>query len=142
MRHLHATNGPGRPSGGPGTLAGMTDVLTAQQRATLGVRIDDLRRRAVARLEALEREHAAIVSGSEDAVRDDEHDPEGATIAFERAQVAALRDAAAAAVAALDRTAQQLEAAGFGRCERCGDPIAYERLLARPTASRCTACAS
>jgi DnaK suppressor protein len=120
----------------------MPHHLTPAQRSELAVRIGELRRRAEARLAALEREHAAIVTGSADAVRDDEHDPEGATIAFERAQVAALRDAAAASVLELARVATKLDALGFGTCERCSLPIAYERLLARPTATRCTRCAA
>ena len=48
------------------------------------------------RLSALEGEHRAVVDASRDSNADDEHDPEGATIAFERAQVDALvRDAVA-----------------------------------------------
>jgi hypothetical protein len=64
----------------------MSGHLTTDQRAELSRRIAELRRRATSRLAALERDHDAIVTGSADAVRDDEHDPEGATIAFERAQ--------------------------------------------------------
>ena len=63
---------------------------TARDRL-LAVRAD-----AVARLRALRAEVAGIVEASRDSNADDEHDPDGATIAFERAQVDALaRDAAA-----------------------------------------------
>jgi DnaK suppressor protein len=119
----------------------MSGHLTTDQRAELSRRIAELRRRATSRLAALERDHDAIVTGSADAVRDDEHDPEGATIAFERAQVATLRGDAETSLRELDRSERRLEEPGFGTCERCALPIAYERLLARPTATRCTACA-
>ncbi|MDX6276511.1 MAG: DnaK suppressor protein, partial [Nocardioidaceae bacterium] len=42
------------------------------------------------RLAQLRLDHAAIVAASTNSNADDEHDPEGSTIAFERAQVGAL----------------------------------------------------
>ncbi len=41
-------------------------------------------------LAALHRQHEEVVAASRDSNADDEHDPEGATIAFERQQVVAL----------------------------------------------------
>lgn len=81
------------------------------------------------------------MTSSADAVRDDEHDPEGPTIAYERAQVAARLDAARAEMAELRRAAQRLDEADAGACAGCGQPIAYERLLARPAATTCVGCA-
>lgn len=49
-----------------------------------------------------------------------------------------LRDALAEVDAAIDR----LEKGTYGRCERCGEPIAAARLEAKPAARRCIACAS
>lgn len=49
-----------------------------------------------------------------------------------------LRDALAEVEAAIDR----LEKGTYGRCERCGQPIAPARLEAKPAARRCIACAS
>ena len=46
--------------------------------------------RALARLASLEREFGGIVAAARDVGTDDEHDPEGATLAFERQHVAAL----------------------------------------------------
>ena len=92
-------------------------------------------------LRALGRAHEEIVAASRDSNADDEHDPEGATIAFERQQVVAL-------VEQLERTRTDIEraialhAAGrYGSCERCGDPIGDARLQARPTARTCIGCA-
>jgi DnaK suppressor protein len=117
------------------------DHLTDHQRAELRAAVADGRARAQARADALLRDFEEIVTASADAVRDDEHDPEGATIAFERAQVAALLADATAQLRALDAAEDRLDHPDLGRCERCDGPIAFERLLARPTASRCVACA-
>ena len=96
---------------------------------------------AVARLEGAGRERAAIVEAARDAAADDEHDPEGATIAYERAQVTALEQAAAGRLAEVDAALARLAAGSYGRCERCGQPIPAGRLAARPTARRCAGCA-
>lgn len=94
------------------------------------------------RLEGLEREFAGIIDSSASANADDEHDPEGATIAFERQHLAALIDQARDHLAAIDAARQRVEDGTYGRCEVCGQPIAPERLAARPTATRCVACTS
>ncbi|WP_409331548.1 TraR/DksA family transcriptional regulator [Trujillonella humicola] len=96
---------------------------------------------ALASIAALTGEFDAVVAASRASNADDEHDPEGATIAFERQQVAALLAAArrrlADAEAALARHAE----GRYGVCEGCGGPIAAERLAARPTARTCITCA-
>ncbi|MHB1433462.1 MAG: TraR/DksA family transcriptional regulator [Streptosporangiaceae bacterium] len=96
------------------------------------------------RLAALEREFAAIVESvaAGQAGGDDEHDPEGSTIAFERQHVAALIDQARAHLGAVDAALGRLDDGSYGRCERCGQPIGAERLAARPTAIRCVRCAA
>jgi len=91
-------------------------------------------------LSALERQHEEVVAASRDSNADDEHDPEGATIAFERQQVVAL-------TGQLRRSREDLlhaleQGDGYGTCERCGGAIGAERLEARPTARTCIACAS
>jgi DnaK suppressor protein len=93
------------------------------------------------RLAGLEREFAGIVEAADSANTDDEHDPEGATIAFERQHVAALIGQARDQLAAIDEALRRLDEGGYGQCERCGQPIAPERLAARPTATRCVSCA-
>lgn len=97
---------------------------------------------AVARLGALRAEVAGIVEASRDSNADDEHDPDGATIAFERAQVDALARDAAARVEEVDAALARLDAGTYGVCEACGKPIADGRLEARPTARTCVACAT
>ncbi len=99
-------------------------------------------RENAAAVAALQRQYDQIVAASESSNADDEHDPEGATIAFERAQTGALlaqaRRTGADLVAALERVA----AGTYGWCERCGAPIGAERLQARPDARTCIGCAA
>jgi DnaK suppressor protein len=95
-----------------------------------------------ARADALVADLAGIIAASASVATDDEHDPEGATIAFERAQVAALLDEARDRLLDLDRALDRLAAGAYGVCERCGGPIGEERLAARPAATTCVRCAS
>jgi DnaK suppressor protein len=83
-----------------------------------------------------------IIAAAASGATDDEHDPEGATIAYERQHVASLLSDAQARLRELDHALAQLAAGSYGKCESCGEPIATERLAARPTASTCIACAS
>lgn len=72
---------------------------------------------------------------------DDEHDPEGSTIAFERATVSSLARDAENELRELDEAAQRIAAGTYGTCERCSAPIADARLDALPAARRCIGCA-
>jgi RNA polymerase-binding transcription factor DksA len=96
---------------------------------------------ALAQLAALIREYDAMVAASEASNADDEHDPEGATIGFERAQLAATIEMTRGRIADLDRALAQLAAGAYGRCESCGGDIGAERLAARPSARTCITCA-
>jgi DnaK suppressor protein len=92
-------------------------------------------------IEALTREFDSVVAASRSSNADDEHDPEGATIAFERQQVVALLDAARRRLADAEAALERRETGGYGVCEVCGRPIPAERLAARPSARSCVACA-
>jgi len=96
---------------------------------------------ALAQIEALTSQFDEIVAASRSSNADDEHDPEGATIAFERQQVAALLEQARRRLADVDAAVAAVEGGTYGRCETCGRPIAPERLSARPTARTCIDCA-
>jgi RNA polymerase-binding transcription factor DksA len=98
------------------------------------------RERALARLAALEREFGGIVATARGASTDDEHDPEGATLAYERQHVAALADAARADLGEIEAALDRLAAGGYGICETCGASISRERLAARPAARTCVGC--
>lgn len=109
---------------------------------------DEARRRlaaereaAVARLRGLAATRDDVVAASAGANSDDEHDPEGATIGYERAQVSALVARARRHLAEVDAALERVAAGTYGRCERCGAAIAPGRLAARPTARTCIDCA-
>ena len=97
---------------------------------------------ADAQVRALTRTFEDIVAAAEDVSTDDEHDPEGHTIAWERQQVAALLLAARDRVADLDAALRRIEEGTYGRCISCGGDIAPERLAALPAAVRCVTCAA
>jgi RNA polymerase-binding transcription factor DksA len=96
---------------------------------------------ALAQIAALTREFDDVVAASRSSNADDEHDPEGATIAFERQQVAALLAQARQRLADVEAAVRAVEGGVYGLCETCGRPIGAERLAARPAARTCIDCA-
>ncbi|MFD6184820.1 TraR/DksA family transcriptional regulator [Streptomyces goshikiensis] len=93
------------------------------------------------RTSALGRDFDGIVAANALVAVDDEHDPEGASTAFERAHVASLLARAREHLEELDRALERLERGEYGRCEGCGGTIAPERLEIRPAATTCIRCA-
>jgi DnaK suppressor protein len=117
----------------------MTEREAGGGRSAARGRLAAEREGAEARLRALTRDFDGIVGS---AAGDDEHDPEGATNAFERQHVAALIDQARRQLADIDAALGRLGEASYGTCERCGQPIGEERLRARPAARTCITCAA
>ena len=76
----------------------------------------------------LRREFAEVVEASQANIADDEHDPEGSTIAYERTQIGALIEQAEQHLAEIDAALQRIADGTYGRCEVCGRPIPVERL--------------
>lgn len=113
-------------------------VTTAQRRDSLRTE----RRRVQRELDALGRDFDSIVSEAEGNPPDDEHDPSGATIGFERAQVTALIAMLEQRRTDIDAALERVDAGTYGRCERCGAAISGERLDAQPTATTCITCAA
>lgn len=106
------------------------DALRTEHAATL------------ARLARLREEHAAFVAASRDSNADDEHDPEGATIAFERAQVETLLREGEERLRDIDAALARVARGAYGVCAVCGRPIDPARLAVRPSATTCVPCAS
>lgn len=119
----------------------MDDDVDASLEQDLLTLLEVRRQRALRRRDALRCDFDDMVERSSDASRDDEHDPEGATIAFERAQVTALLTAAEQELTDLDRALKRVRAGTHDRCERCGDEVPAERLRARPATRTCVGCA-
>ncbi|MBW0102394.1 TraR/DksA C4-type zinc finger protein [Pseudonocardia sp. KRD-291] len=96
---------------------------------------------AVTRAASLGRELESLAQEQSLTSHDDEHDPEGVTIAVQRAQLQGQLEAARRDVTDLDRAAERLRSGTYGRCEVCGGPIADERLEALPATTTCIGCA-
>ena len=106
----------------------------------VGQQLDRDREATLQRLAALTRDLDVLLEATAD-VPDDEHDPEGATIGFERAQVVSLIAAARHHLQEIDAAVERLRVGTHGTCERCGTRMSDARLLARPTARTCVRCA-
>jgi len=98
------------------------------------------KRATIARIESLTGEVEDIDAGHAGANSDDEHDPEGSTIAFERARISTLLDQDSAYLEEIERAQERLGDGTYGTCERCGTAIPPERLAARPVARMCVEC--
>ncbi len=107
--------------------------------ATALALLDEEWQSALQMLATLTRDFIGIVDASADSNADDEHDPEGSTIAFERSQVGALIEQAERRLTEVDAARARVDAGTYGRCEVCGEPIPDGRLEARPVARTCVA---
>lgn len=115
-----------------GTDPGLDQVRT---------RINAERRRLLSLVDSLTASFDDLTEAADASPPDDEHDPEGHTIAFERSQLTARRDGYLRAIADLAAAEIRLNDARSALCEGCGDPIPHERRLAVPTTTRCVECA-
>jgi DnaK suppressor protein len=106
-------------------------------------RLNTDREQALERIAELEREFDAIVASASggSAGGDDEHDPEGATVAFERQHIAALVTQVREHLAAIDAALRKVDSDIYEICDKCGEPIGEERLAARPASLICVRCA-
>ena len=103
--------------------------------------LDELRAATERRIGSLRDSFDSIVEASSDENTDDEHDPEGHTIAWERQQIAALIDEAKAKLTEIAAAEQRLGDGQYGTCATCGHGIGAERLRALPAVSTCIRCA-
>lgn len=101
------------------------ELLLAQQRETIQLMAD------------LGQDIDLLVHARQDANSDDEHDPEGSTLAFERSQTDALLTQSTGRLADIADALKRIGDGSYGRCEVCGKPIAVARLEARPYARSC-----
>lgn len=102
-------------------------------------RLEAQRHELRARLVLLDQDMVGFIEASRDSNADDEHDPEGQTIAFERAQLGFVTNQLREHVAEIDATIGRVGDATYGICEVCAQPINAERLEVRPTARACVA---
>ncbi|GAB3530853.1 hypothetical protein GCM10027403_00260 [Arthrobacter tecti] len=86
---------------------------------------------------ALSADFASTSDLRRDSNVDDEHDPEGSTIAFELSQSATLIREVNSRIAEVEAALHRLETGTYGICEVCHVPIAEGRLEARPWTRFC-----
>lgn len=98
--------------------------------------------RTAALIESLSARLAAVIEATADAASDDEHDPEGTTLAVERGQLVAQIDRSRVRLEEIDAALERLGRGAYGRCETCGEPIDPERLEVLPAARQCVRCAA
>ena len=91
---------------------------------------------------AADQDFVRIVDAARSVSTDDEHDPDGAGLAVERALITARVRQARARLTDLTRAVDRVALGRYGRCEACGGPIGAERLAARPAAPTCIGCAT
>jgi RNA polymerase-binding transcription factor DksA len=114
------------PVGQPHPLPWDPAALLREERAEL-----------LGRIEHFDADMALMFEASRDSNADDEHDPEGQTIAYERSQLSAMTGSAREQLREIEAALERVRAGTYGVCEVCGRPIAAGRLEARPTARTC-----
>jgi DnaK suppressor protein len=124
------------------SLTGQPERVSSADAQSVLTTVRAEQQRTARQVESLEGVVASIVEASELTSTDDEHDPEGATIAYERAQAIALLRQAREDLDALTTTLVQLESAQRVVCSVCGRSIDLERVATLPTTRRCIRCAA
>jgi RNA polymerase-binding transcription factor DksA len=115
----------------------MSDVIHRAREVLIERRRAEERRLAARALDL-----SGVASARSDATSDDEHDPEGATLSGEWSRLTGLSEAAQRDLREIDAALARIAAGTYGVCETCGERIPDDRLLARPTATRCVRCAT
>lgn len=96
-----------------------------------------IRRRAALDIATAERRLREAAEARTGTNADDEHDPEGSTLAFELAQEDAVLAAARRRITEVDDALRRVEDGSYGTCSVCGRLIPPQRLEARPSTDRC-----
>jgi RNA polymerase-binding transcription factor DksA len=99
--------------------------------------LEEERARKAALLPALRADIVSANSARQDSNVDDEHDPEGSTIAFELSQASALLKQSSAGLDQVDAALARIADGTYGTCAVCGETIAEGRLEARPWTPFC-----
>ncbi|MBD0862632.1 TraR/DksA C4-type zinc finger protein [Gordonia sp. zg691] len=99
------------------------------------------RARTAALINSMSTRLAAVIEATSDEAADDEHDPEGSTLAVERGHLVAQVERSRTRLTEIDAALDRLGHGGYGRCETCGNPISPDRLEVLPAARQCVDCA-
>jgi DnaK suppressor protein len=115
--------------------------LTARQLTSLRTHLAADREQTLGLIDSVTGEMESFVSARRDTATDDEHDPEGPTLAFERSQASAVLTQSLQHLTEIDSALLRIDEGTFGLCLSCKTPIALGRLEARPQAPLCISCA-
>ena len=115
--------------------------LKSRQLASLRGQLEGDRARTGMLIDTVTDEMGAFVSARRDTSTDDEHDPEGPTLAFERSQTSAILSQSQQHLAEIDAALTRMDEGRYGLCKSCGNEIALGRLQVRPQAALCISCA-
>ena len=122
--------------------AEQTSSLTAEQHTMLrGVLIAD-KEATESLIARLIDDLDSFTDARKDGATDDEHDPEGPTLAFERSQSTAILEQTRQHFAQIESAMLRLDDGSFGVCATCGKEIPFARLEVRPYSTQCVSCAS
>lgn len=88
-------------------------------------------------LASLRRDITSVSEARQDSNVDDEHDPEGSTIAFELSQASAILDQSRVGLEQIEAALARIAEGTYGVCMVCGNPIPEGRLEARPWTPFC-----
>lgn len=113
----------------PATLEELRGRLTADLRSITAV------------IESSKASMAGFLAARRDVEVDDEHDPEGSTLALQYSESSALLENSRRHLDQVNAALAKLVDGVYGMCERCGAEIPVARLEARPYASHCVRCA-
>ena len=95
-------------------------------------------------LRAIENLHNETPGSLEEATGEessfDNHLADTATVTYDREMDYTLEENSEAVLAAIDAALRRIEEGTYGTCQRCGRPIAPERLEALPYAELCIEC--
>ena len=101
------------------------------------VLLEEERSRKLELLKALRSDISSVSLARQDSNVDDEHDPEGSTIAFELSQASALMSQSQVGLEQIDDALERIAAGTYGLCAVCGVAIPEGRLEARPWTPFC-----
>ena len=116
-------------------------ALSKRQKELLERRLEVERRDTEITMSQLSSDVHTVQVSRRDSPTDDEHDPEGPTLAFEQSQSAALLRQARDRLAQIDVALGRIHDDSYGACTVCGAEISYARLGARPYTPYCITCA-